>query len=414
MRMQLDKANIYLVGGAVRDRLLGRPIKERDWVVVGATPEMMLALGFRKVGKEFPVFLHPETGEEYALARTERKAGKGYYGFTCYASPDVTLEEDLKRRDLTINAMAQTEDGQIIDPYGGLADLQARRLRHVSAAFTEDPLRVLRLARFAARFASLGFTVDPKTMQLLRAMVQQGELRALVAERIWQEWQRALTEDRPEVFFQVLRACGALAELLPELDRLFGVPSAPKWHPEIDTGVHTLLALQAAVKLTANPVIRFAVLLHDVGKALTPIAKWPSHPDHGKLALTAIQALVDRYPIPNDYRALAQLVAQLHLSIHQIDTLSAEQILMVLERIDVFRRPERLEQVLMACMADSKGRLREEPQGYAQYEAWQRSYQACLMIDKKAILEANLQEAEIGQHIRQARLKALAQIIPHN
>lgn len=271
---------IYLVGGAVRDQLLGRLVKERDWVVVGATPEAMLALGYRPVGKDFPVFLHPETHEEYALARTERKIGPGYHGFACTASPDVTLEEDLKRRDLTINAIAQTPSGDIIDPYGGVQDIQDRVLRHVSPAFVEDPVRILRLARFAARYSGLGFYVAPETRVLMQQMVMQGEVDHLVAERVWQELERALGEAEPGQFFEVLRSCSALAVIFPEIDRLFGVPQSPQWHPEIDTGVHTLMVLAQATRLTSSIPVRFAALVHDLGKGETPAAEWPSHHGH--------------------------------------------------------------------------------------------------------------------------------------
>ncbi len=316
----------YLVGGAIRDELLGRPVTERDWVVVGATPDAMTERGYKPVGRDFPVFLHPETREEYALARTERKTGPGYRGFVVHAAPDVTLEDDLRRRDLTINAIARTPDGEIIDPWGGRDDLERRVLRHVSPAFAEDPVRILRVARFAARFADHGFTVAPETLALMREMVAAGEADALVAERVWQETRGALVEDRPEVFIETLRECGALARVYPELDRLFGVPQPPKWHPEIDTGVHLLMCMAQAARLSAEPRVRFAVMLHDLGKGTTPKSIWPSHRGHEERGVGLINALCQRIRAPKDYRELAVLVSRHHGRCHRAHTRPPEEV----------------------------------------------------------------------------------------
>lgn len=347
---------IYLVGGAVRDQLLGLAVKERDWVVVGATPEQMIAQGFKPVGKDFPVFLHPKTNDEYALARTERKSGQGYHGFTCYAAPDVSLEADLKRRDLTINAMAQTADGKIIDPYGGQEDLAKGILRHVSPAFREDPVRILRVARFMARFFLQGFVVDEDTGVLMREMVRLGEVSHLQGERIWQELDRALGEVEPSAFFQILRDCGALKVLFPEIDNLFGVPNPPQWHPEIDSGVHTLRALRQAAKLSTSRTVRFATLVHDLGKALTPQEAWPRHPDHGERGVAAIEALCDRYPVPKRYRELAVLISRYHIFCHRCLDVLPKTLLNFLEEVDAFRRPERFYEFLLVCRADFWGR----------------------------------------------------------
>jgi tRNA nucleotidyltransferase (CCA-adding enzyme) len=354
----------YLVGGAVRDRLLDRPHVERDFVVVGATPEELLALGYRPVGKDFPVFLHPDTDEQYALARTERKTGPGYYGFATRFSPDVTLEQDLARRDLTINAMAQTDAGEVIDPYGGRRDLEARLLRHVSPAFVEDPLRVLRVARFAARFAPLGFTVAPETLELMRAIVASGEMAALVPERVWVETERALGEASPVTYLEVLRACGALAAVFPEVDALFGVPQPPKWHPEIDTGVHTLQVLELAAELSPDTTVRFAALVHDVGKGLTPRGDWPRHIGHEESGARLIERMATRLRVPNEHRELAVLVARHHARVHRVAEQRPGTVLELLERTDAFRRRERFERLLLACEADARGRgpeLRARP-----------------------------------------------------
>ncbi len=356
----------YLVGGAVRDALLGYPVMERDWVVVGARPQDLIEQGYKQVGKDFPVFLHPETGDEYALARTERKQGHGYTGFAVNCSPQVTLEEDLLRRDLTINAMAQDSDGNIIDPYGGKRDIQAKLLRHVSEAFVEDPLRVLRTARFAARYAHLGFKVAPETVAVMAEIVGQGELAHLPAERIWLELDRALGERNPEVFIEVLRECGALAALLPELEALFGVPQTEKHHPEIDSGVHTLMALQQAVKLSKARDVRFAVLLHDLGKGTTPESEWPRHIAHEKRGVKLVQRVCKRLKAPNQYRDLALKACEFHLHAHRAMELRGKTLLKLLKATDALRRPEVFEAFLLTCEADARGRLGLEDRPYPQ------------------------------------------------
>ena len=352
----MARMKIYLVGGAVRDRLLGRPYSERDYVVVGATPDELVAQGYRPVGKDFPVFLHPRTGEQYALARTERKTGPGYYGFATRFSPDVTLEEDLVRRDLTVNAMAEDERGEIVDPHGGRRDLEARILRHVSEAFVEDPLRVLRVARFAARFAPLGFTVAPETLDLMRRIVTSGELASLVPERVWVETERALGEASPVVYLEVLRACGALDAVFPEIAALFGVPQPEKWHPEIDTGVHTLQVLDVAAGLTPETTVRFAALVHDVGKGLTPRDQWPRHIGHEEAGARLIERMCERLRVPNEHRDLAVLVARHHALVHRAAELRPGTVLDLFEATDAFRRPERFDRLLVACEADARGR----------------------------------------------------------
>ena len=346
-----------MVGGAVRDKLLDLPVTDHDWVVTGATPEEMIALGYRQVGKDFPVFLHPRTQEEYALARTERKVGRGYKGFVVDASTEVTLEDDLRRRDLTINAMAESPDGVLIDPFNGAEDLRHRRLRHVSPAFAEDPVRILRVARFAARFASLGFEIVSETMDLMRAMVESGEADALVPERVWAECARALGEAVPSRFISVLRDCGALARILPELDRLFGVPQPEAHHPEIDTGVHALLALDQAAALTTDTAVRFAVLVHDLGKGVTPRSEWPRHIGHEEESVRLILEMCARLRTPNEYRDLAVLVARYHTLCHRAESLRAATVFKVLEGTDALRRPARFAQFLLACEADARGRL---------------------------------------------------------
>ncbi len=405
----------YLVGGAVRDTLLGRPYTERDYVVVGAQPDDLLALGYRAVGKDFPVFLHPQTGDQYALARTERKTGAGYYGFATRFSPDVTLEDDLARRDLTINAMAQLiadEDGhgsgEVVDPYGGRRDLEARVLRHVSPAFVEDPLRVLRVARFAARFAPLGFTVAPETMQLMREIVGTGELQALVAERVWVETERALGERTPTVYFDVLRQCGALAALFPEIDRLFGVPQPAKWHPEIDTGLHTLQVLDVACELSNETTVRFAALVHDLGKGVTPRDQWPSHLRHEQLGVEVIGQLCERLKVPSDFRELGQLVSLEHQRIHRASEMVDATVLGVLEATDAFRRPERFEKVLLACEADARGRgpeLRARP--YPQAQFFRDCFRAAAAVKLDADVMKQLAGPAIAQALRVARVGAI-------
>ena len=398
----------YLVGGAVRDALLGRAVTEHDYVVVGATPDHLLAQGFRPVGKDFPVFLHPVTGDQYALARTERKTGAGYYGFETRFAPDVTLEQDLARRDLTINSMARGADGELVDPYGGQRDIEARLLRHISPAFVEDPLRVLRVARFAARFSPLGFTVAPETMMLMREIVNSGELAALVPERVWVETERALGEARPTVYVEILRACGALAVLLPEVDRLFGVPQPERWHPEVDTGVHTLQVLEVACELAADTTVRFAALVHDVGKGVTPQAQWPRHVGHEHAGVGLIAQLAERLKVPNEHRELGMLVSREHQRIHRAAELRDSTVLDVLEATDAFRRPERFEKLLLACEADARGRgpqLRAER--YAQGDAWRawRAVAAGTRLDATAI--EGLAGPEIARRLRAARIAAI-------
>lgn len=400
------KLDIYLVGGAVRDQLLGLPVKEKDWVVVGSTPEEMLALGFRQVGKDFPVFLHPETHEEYALARTERKTGRGYTQFVCYAAPDVPLEEDLKRRDLTINAIAKKPNGDLIDPYDGQKDLANKLLRHVSEAFVEDPVRILRTARFAARFSYLGFTVADETMILLSQMVQNGEVNALVAERVWQELSLALQEKNPEVFFTLLRNCGALKIIFPELDQLFGVPNPVKWHPEVDTGIHTLLVLQAACRLSQEPEVRFAALVHDLGKGVTPQNKWPQHIGHEKAGVVLIKALCARYKVPKNYTNLALLVARYHGLCHKALILKPTTLVKFLRKMDAFRKPRQFEQFLTACEADCQGRSGYEEQRYPQAHFLKQLLIAIKKVDIKPLVERGLPPEELKMAIYKAQVGA--------
>ncbi len=401
---------VYLVGGAVRDRLLGLPVRERDWVVVGARPEELEALGYTPVGREFPVFLHPLTREEYALARQERKVAPGYKGFTTRFSPDVTLEDDLRRRDLTINAMAETPSGEIIDPYGGQRDLQARILRHVSPAFAEDPVRILRVARFAARFADLGFTVAPETLDLMKQMVASGEVNALVPERVWKETERALAEPRPEVYFECLRECGALAVIFPEIEALYGVPQPEKWHPEIDTGVHVMLALRCAAKLSPSTAVRFAALVHDLGKAHTPKDQWPSHRGHEELGVPLIEALAERLRIPNEHRDLGILAARHHGTIHRAAELRPATILRLLEETDAFRRPERFTDLLVACEADARGRTGLEDREYPQRAYLQQARQAAAAVSLSEDERQGLEGPAIGAKLREKRLASLERV----
>jgi tRNA nucleotidyltransferase (CCA-adding enzyme) len=401
---------VYLVGGAVRDRLLGLPVHERDWVVVGARPEDLERQGYLSVGKEFPVFLHPETKEEHALARLERKVAPGYRGFTTQFSPDVTLEEDLKRRDLTINAMAEKPSGELVDPYGGQRDLQARVLRHVSEAFVEDPVRVLRLARFAARFADLGFTVAEETLELMKQMVASGEVDALVPERVWQETERALGETRPDAFFQTLRDCGALAVIFPEIDALYGVPQPPKWHPEVDTGVHVMLAVRYAAKIGAPTSVRFAVLTHDLGKALTPQAILPSHRGHEEAGVPLVEALSQRLRVPNGFKELAVLGARHHAVVHRAAELRPDTMLKLFETTDAFRRPERFTELLLVCEADARGRTGLENNPYPQAAYLQRARDAAAAVQLSDEDREGLKGPEIGAKIRAKRLAAVTQI----
>lgn len=401
---------IYLVGGAVRDKLLKLPIKDKDYMVVGATPEQMLQQGYRQVGKDFPVFLHPKTQQEYALARTERKTGQGYGGFSCYASPDVTLEQDLLRRDLTINAIAQDDEGNLYDPFNGIDDIHQRKLRHVSAAFIEDPLRVLRVARFAARFHQLGFTIADDTLALMTRISQSGELAALTAERVWQEVDKSLAGDNPEVFFEVLRQCDALPVLFPEISVLFGIPQPEKWHPEIDTGIHTLMVLAQAAKLTEDKAVRFAALVHDLGKALSPKEQWPKHHGHGQKGLPLIKALCSRLRVPNEVRDLALLVSDQHQNVHNAFELKAETIVKIFDKADFWRKPERLKQVILACTADLRGRTGFEEKKYPQGDYFQHCFDAANKIDIAAIIATGLQGVAIKHALHAKRVDMVASV----
>ena len=399
---------VYLVGGAVRDHLLGLPAGDRDFVVVGAMPEQMLALGYRQVGRDFPVFLHPQTGEEYALARTERKSGRGHTGFVVHAAPDVTLEEDLRRRDFTINAIARADDGTLIDPFGGHADLQARTLRHVSAAFAEDPLRVLRAARFMARLAPLGFSVAPETMSLMREMVTAGELEALVPERVWQELARALRSAQPSAFLSTLRDCDALHVVLPEVDALYGVPQRAEYHPEIDTGHHIELVCDMAAKLApGDDLIGFAALTHDLGKALTPTDELPKHVMHEQRGVNPLHALSARLKVPNEHRQLAEIACREHLNIHRLGELRDETVLKLFERMDAFRKPERVQQLALVCEADKRGRAGLEDQPYPQAAELQRLFAVARAVNAGMFADVAPGPA-LGEAIRKARVAAIA------
>lgn len=399
--------DIYLVGGAVRDELLGRPVAERDWVVVGATPADLESRGYLPVGKDFPVFLHPQSREEYALARLERKVAPGYRGFTTEFSPTVTLEQDLARRDLTINAMARDAAGRLIDPFDGCADLERRVLRHVSPAFIEDPVRILRVARFLARFAPLGFTVAPETLALMRRMVEAGEVDALVPERVWRELARALDEPVPRAALEILRECGALRVLLPEVDALFGVPQRPEWHPEIDTGEHVMLALQVAAARGSSQAVRFAVLAHDLGKALTPRDQWPRHHAHETLGLPAIEALCSRLRVPQEHRELALLASRFHTHVHRGLELRTSTILELLGHCDAFRRPARFNEFLEACECDARGRLGYADSPYPQRARIERAFAIASAITLSAHDREGLVGAALGERLRSKRLAAL-------
>lgn len=396
---------VYEVGGAVRDELLGLPVADRDFVVVGVTPQVLLAQGFRPVGKDFPVFLHPKTQEEYALARTERKTGPGYHGFAFHAAPEVTLEEDLARRDLTINAMARGADGTLVDPFHGQADLQAKILRHVGPAFVEDPVRILRLARFAARFAD--FSVAPETMGLMQQMVGAGEVDHLVAERVWQELARGLMEKKPSRLFQVLRECGALARLLPEVDRLFGVPQRPEFHPEVDTGIHTLMALDEAARHGFSLAVRFAALTHDLGKGLTPADILPRHHGHEVRSVELATTLSNRLKVPHEARDLALLVARWHGDIHRARELKPATRVSLLEQTDALRRPERFEQLLQACQCDFQGRLGWENKAYEIPALFLQALSAVRGVDAGAIARACADKSQIPARLHAARVAAL-------
>lgn len=393
----------------MRDQLLGYPVKERDWVVVGATPTQMLQLGYRQVGRDFPVFLHPETHEEYALARIERKIAPGYDGFACDVNPAVTLEEDLRRRDLTINAMAMDSNGRIIDPYHGQDDLSAKVLRHVSPAFVEDPVRVLRVARFMARYHHLGFTLAEDTRALMYAMVRRGELQHLVAERVWQEWQRSLSEKNPELFIDVLRACGALRVVLPELDALFGVPNTPHYHPEVDSGVHTLMVLCVAASLSSDPLVRFAALMHDLGKARTPMAAWPAHHGHEMEGMVLIEGLCHRLRIPADYRTFAVMVARFHLTIHRLFELRANTIVDLFEQTDAFRRQQRFDNLLLVCEADARGL--KQPRDYPQRSQWTLLRNACANMNGRALMIEGHAGLEIKMLLHERRVACVKHLM---
>lgn len=399
---------VYLVGGAVRDALLGRTVQERDWVVVGATPAELESLGYAPVGREFPVFLHPVTHEEYALARLERKTAPGYRGFIADFAPTVTLEEDLLRRDLTVNAIAQDAEGNLIDPHGGRRDLDARVLRHVSQAFAEDPVRILRVARFLARFAPLGFSIAPETLQLMRAMVASGEVDALVPERVWKEMEKALGEPRPDAFITALRDCGALAKLLPEIDALFGVPQPERWHPEIDTGVHLLMTLHVAAQRGAAPAVVFAVLVHDLGKALTPQDELPQHKGHETAGLPLIRQLAERLRVPTEFRDLALLVSRFHTHVHRAMELRAATVLELLESADAFRRPDRFAAFLEACECDARGRGGLEQRDYPQRARLEAMHAAAVAVTLDEAERAQFTGPKYGERLRTKRLAAIA------
>jgi tRNA nucleotidyltransferase (CCA-adding enzyme) len=398
----------FLVGGAVRDRLLGRPAGDRDWVVVGATPEQMLAQGFVPVGRDFPVFLHPRSHEEYALARTERKSARGYRGFVVDADPEVTLEDDLVRRDFTITAIAQDDAGDLVDPFGGVRDIQARVLRHVSEAFVEDPVRVLRAARFMARFAPLGFTVAPETMERMRAMVANGEVDHLVPERVWQELVRALAEPQPSAFLATLRECGALARVLPEVDALYGVAQRAEFHPEVDTGIHQQMVSDMAARLApGDALIGFAALAHDLGKALTPSHVLPKHIGHEQAGLVPLAALCDRLRVPGAHRELAAVACREHLNVHRIDELNDATVHDLIARCDGFRKPDTIDRLATVCEADKRGRLGRQDAAYPPAERLRALHRAACAIDARAIVESGAKGVEVGKRLREERIKAI-------
>ena len=400
---------VYLVGGAVRDQLLGHPYHEKDYVVVGATPEQLLAQGYQPVGKDFPVFLHPETKDEYALARTERKSGQGYHGFEFYTDISVTLEDDLIRRDLTINAIAMDDDGKIYDPYHGHEDLNNKILRHVSDAFAEDPLRVLRVARFAARYHQYGFTVAEETLALMQQLADSGELKALTPERVWKETSRALMERDADVYFETLRQCGALKVLFPEIDALFGIPQRPEYHPEIVCGIHTLMSLQQACRANYSLDVRFAVLVHDLGKALTPKDELPRHIMHEERGVQPVNDICDRLKVPTNTKQLSIAVCKEHLKSHQAFTLKAGTLWRLLQRLDVLRRPERVEAFIQACECDSRGRLGLEDRDYPQARYLTEAMQLVRSI-KASDLPADVKGPDIGEMLIQKRIEALAEL----
>jgi tRNA nucleotidyltransferase (CCA-adding enzyme) len=400
---------VYLVGGAVRDERLGLPVRERDWCVVGATPDELIDDGYKQVGKDFPVFLHPETNEEYALARTERKTAAGYHGFEFDTSPDVTIEEDLSRRDLTINALAIDGDGELIDPFGGVQDLERRLVRHVSDAFVEDPVRILRAAKFAARFAHLGFRIAPETRDLMRQMVADGEADALVPDRVWKETESALAGPNPRLYFEALRSCGALRIVYPEVDALFGVPQPVKWHPEVDTGMHTMMVVEQSGRLSDDLEVRFAALVHDLGKGTTRLAELPSHPGHEQRGRKLIKALAERLPIPRTCRDLGLIVAEFHTHCHRAFELRDETVVKLFEKVDAFRRPQRFEQYLLACEADARGRTGFEQRRYPQAAHLRESFVAASAVDAGSVAKES-DDDKIPQAIREARLQAVGQV----
>lgn len=401
---------IYLVGGAVRDEIMGYPFKERDWVVVGASVDEMIAAGYQQVGKDFPVFLHPETKEEHALARTERKTAAGYRGFEVHATPDVTLEEDLIRRDLTINAIAKDSKGDFIDPFHGIDDIHNKILRHVSAAFAEDPVRILRIARFMARYAHLGFSVADETLRLMKSMVAAGEVDALVPERVWQEMQKALCEKTPAAFITTLRECGALERIIPELDCLWGIPQPEQHHPEIDTGIHTLLVLEQACRLSDNPQVRFAALMHDLGKGTTPEAEWPSHIEHEARGAKIVLEVCKRMRIPNEYRDLAERTARLHLHYHRALELKPATVVKTLEQLDAFRKPERFENFLLASEADARGRPGYENREFKQGEFFRQSLQVARNINIDELRRLGFENQALANKIKEQRVNAVKEL----
>ena len=406
---------VYLVGGAVRDQLLGLPVKDRDWIVVGAVPATLLSLGYQQVGKDFPVFLNPKTKEEYALARTERKSSAGYTGFICDFSPTITLEQDLIRRDLTINAMAQSEDGEIIDPYGGKQDLDNRILRHISPAFSEDPLRVLRVARFAARYHSLGFKIASETLALMAELAQSGELQHLTAERVWLETEKALNEKNPEIYFETLHKTGALRVLFPEIDALYGVPNPVKHHPEVDSFIHTMLVLKQAVNLTENnPIlnksaVRFAAICHDLGKALTPKNILPHHYGHEQAGIKPTRSLCKRLKVPSYFQELAELTCEFHTHIHKAFELRAETVITLFNRFDVWRKPQRFQEFLQVCLADTRGRTGFENKDYPQIDYVNQLLQAANEVDVQQVIADGFEKQEIRNELTKRRILAVKQ-----
>ena len=406
---------VYLVGGAVRDQLLGLPVKDRDWIVVGATPATLLSLGYQQVGKDFPVFLNPKTKEEYALARTERKAGAGYTGFICDFSPTITLEQDLIRRDLTINAMAQSKDGEIIDPYGGKQDLENRILRHISPAFSEDPLRVLRVARFAARYHSLGFKIASETLSLMAELAQSGELQHLTTERVWLETEKALNEKNPEIYFETLHKTGALKVLFSEIDALYGVPNPVKHHPEVDSFIHTMLVLKQAVNLTENnPIlnksaVRFAAICHDLGKALTPQNILPHHYGHEQAGIKPTRSLCKRLKVPSYFQELAELTCEFHTHIHKAFELRAETVITLFNRFDVWRKPQRFQEFLQVCLADTRGRTGFENKDYPQIDYINQLLHAANEVDVQQVIADGFEKQEIRNELTKRRILAVKQ-----